>query len=179
MALFSVGINSNKVRKRKTSYPSIVCLPIPTEYRSFEYRRAILSDVTKCTLCPSSDNPLKPETPVGPTSGAIGHSYEYLTKAVDPNDDQIMYIWDWNGDMIPDEWTGFYDSNTIITTSHIWTKQDNYIIRVKARDTDGLESVWSDPLSITMPRNKLIHNPILKFLQNHPYLFPILQLILQ
>jgi hypothetical protein len=27
-------------------------------------------------------------------------------------------------------------------------------VRVKARDVFGLESVWSDPLSITMPKNK-------------------------
>ena len=131
------------------------------------------------TSYPGPDNPSKPETPAGPTSGTIEHLYEYLTKAVDPNDDQIMYIWDWNGDMIPDEWTGFYDSNVNITTSHTWTKQDSYEIRVKARDTDGLESVWSDPLSVTMPRNKAINTPFLKFLQNHPHLFPILQQILQ
>jgi len=131
------------------------------------------------TSYPGPDNPLKPETPAGPTSGTIEHSYEYLTKAVDPNDDQIMYIWDWNGDMIPDEWTGFYDSNVNITTPHTWTKQDSYEIRVKARDTDGLESVWSDPLSVTMPRIKAINTPFINFLQQHPNLFPILRLLLQ
>ncbi|MCK4365897.1 MAG: hypothetical protein KAW45_07590 [Thermoplasmatales archaeon] len=131
------------------------------------------------TSYPGPDNPLKPETPAGPTSGTIGHSYEYLTKAVDPNDDQIMYIWDWNGDMIPDEWTGFYDSDINITTSHTWTKQGSYEIRAKARDTDGLESVWSDPLPVTMPRNRVVNRPFLKFLQNHPHMFPILQRLLQ
>jgi hypothetical protein len=130
------------------------------------------------TSYPSPDNPLKPEAPVGPTSGAIGHSYEYLTKAVDPNDDQIMYIWDWNGDMIPDEWTGFYDSDVNITTSHTWAKQDSYEIRVKARDADGLESVWSDPLPVTMPRNRAMNTPFLRFLQYYPYMFPLLRLLL-
>jgi hypothetical protein len=131
------------------------------------------------TSYPGPDNPLKPETPAGPTSGTIGHSYEYLTKTVDPNDDQIMYIWDWNGDMIPDEWTGFYDPDINITTSHTWTKQGSYEIRVKARDTDGLESVWSDPLPITMPRNRAIQTPFLNFLQNFLQQYPILYQLLQ
>jgi hypothetical protein len=90
-----------------------------------------------------------------------------------------MYIWDWNGDMIPDEWTGFYDPDINITTSHTWTKQGSYEIRVKARDTDGLESVWSDPLPITMPRNRAIQTPFLNFLQNFLQQYPILYQLLQ
>jgi hypothetical protein len=90
-----------------------------------------------------------------------------------------MYIWDWNGDMIPDEWTGFYDSDINIITSHTWTKQGSYEIRAKARDADGLESVWSDPLPVTMPRNRAMNTPFLRFLQYHPYMFPILRLLLQ
>lgn len=105
------------------------------------------------TSYPSPDNPLKPDTPSGETNGQIGQSYDYSTKAIDPNDDQIKYGWDWDGDLIPDEWTGWYDSDVAITASHTWTEQGNYDIRVKARDTNGLESEWSDPLPVTMPVN--------------------------
>ena len=131
------------------------------------------------TSYPGPDNPSKPETPLGPITGKIKHPYESQTKAVDPNNNQIMYIWDWNGDMIPDEWTGFYDSDVNITTSHTWTKQGSYEIRVKARDADGLESVWSDPLPVTMPRNRGMNTPFLRLLQYYPYMFPMMRLLLQ
>lgn len=131
------------------------------------------------TSYPTPNSPSKPETPSGPTSGGIGQTYDYTTKAIDPDDDQIKYGWDWNGDMIPDEWTGWYDSDVTITTSHIWTEPGNYEIRVKARDGDGLESEWSDPLPVVIPRDRVVNRPFLRFLQNHPNLFPVLQRLLQ
>jgi hypothetical protein len=132
------------------------------------------------TSYPSPDNPLKPETPSGETNGKTGKTYEYTTKAVDPNGDQIKYAWDWDGDMIPDELTGLYNSDVTITTEHAWDKDGTYYIRVRARDTTGLESEWSDPLTVTMPRNRAyINRPLLNFLQYHPYLFPLLRLLLQ
>jgi len=105
------------------------------------------------TNYPSPDNPQKPEKPSGPMSGNIGETYIYTTRAIDPNNDQIKYGWDWDGDMITDEWTSLYDSNISINTSHTWNQQGTYNIRVKARDTNGKESVWSDPLPVTMPVN--------------------------
>jgi len=131
------------------------------------------------TSYPSSDNPLKPETPSGPSIGNIGVTHSFTTKAIDPNGDQIKYCWDWDGDLVPDEWTGFYDSDIEITTSHVWTEQGDYEIRVKARDGSGLEGIWSDPLPITLPRNRAINTPFLNFLQNFLQQYPILYQILQ
>ena len=123
------------------------------------------------TSYPSPDSPLKPDTPSGETNGQIGQSYDYTTKAIDPNGDQIKYGWDWDGDLIPDEWTGWYDSDVAITTSHTWTQQGNYDIRVKARDTSGLESEWSDPLPVSMPVNQnnvaSQHSLIVNSMQNN------------
>jgi hypothetical protein len=39
--------------------------------------------------------------------------------------------------------------------SHIWNTQGSYSIKVKAKDASGAESVWSDPLPVSMPR---VHN---------------------
>jgi len=123
------------------------------------------------TSYPSPDSPLKPDTPNGETNGQIGQSYDYTTKAIDPNGDQIKYGWDWDGDLIPDEWTGWYDSDVTITTSHTWTQQGNYDIRVKARDTSGLESEWSYPLPVSMPVNQnnvaSQHSSIINSMQNN------------
>ena len=52
------------------------------------------------------------------------------------------------------------NSGTGTTDSHIWETIGSYPIKVKAKDdpngdgdlSDGLESVWSDSLPISMPR---------------------------
>jgi hypothetical protein len=65
--------------------------------------------------------------------------------------------------------------------------QGSYSIKAKAKDdpngdgdlSDGTESVWSDPLSVSMPKNKpYINTPFLSFLENHPHLFPLLRQLL-
>jgi len=98
-----------------------------------------------------NDPPNKPNKPSGPTRGKVGKSYTYTTSATDPNGDKIQsYGWDWDGDGKVDEWT------TSATATHKWDKKGTYQIRVKVRDEYGAESEWSDPLPVTMPKNKVL-----------------------
>ena len=97
--------------------------------------------------------PSVPQKPSGPTEGKIGESYTYSTSTVDPNADKIKYGWDWNGDEAVDEWTDYYDSGEIVESSHSWAEMNFYDIRVKAQDEHGLESEWSEPLSVKMPKS--------------------------
>jgi hypothetical protein len=122
--------------------------------------------------------PNKPSTPVGPPSGKIGEEYTYSSSTTDPDNDQIYYRFDW-GDGTDSGWLGPYESGEVCEASHIWTVKGNFEIKVRAKDTNDLVSDWSDPLSVTMPRNKAINRPFLNFLQNHPYLFTILRLLIQ
>jgi len=128
----------------------------------------------------SSRSPDKPVTPSGRLTGRAGNEYNYTTAAIDPDGDQVQYGWDWDGDLAVDEWTPFYNSGDPVKTFHSWDKVGNYMIRVKAKDVHGTESEWSDPLSISMPKNEIIsiNLLIMQFLENHPNLFPILQQIL-
>ena len=129
--------------------------------------------------CSGNNPPNKPSKPDGSTSGKVGTSYSYSTSTTDPDGDNIRYGWDWDGDGIVDEWTSFYESGETITTLHTWTKKGAYNVRVKAQDEDGLESEWSDPLSVTMPKNKeLAIPPLLRFLERHPGMFPMLRQLL-
>jgi hypothetical protein len=51
-------------------------------------------------------------------------------------------------------------------------------VKVKAKDEYDAESGWSDPLSISMPKNKpYINTPFLQFLENHLHMFPLLRKI--
>jgi len=122
--------------------------------------------------------PEKPVKPSGPNSGKCGELYTFSTSTVDLYGDDIYYRWDW-GDGDFSDWLGPYESGETIESSHIWVKQGIHSVKVKAKDIYGCMSVWSDPLIVTMPRNIEINRPILDFLQNHPYLFPILQKIIQ
>ena len=117
-----------------------------------------------------------PEKPTidGPITGEPGVSYEYTFTTTDPDDDQLYYYVDW-GDTSVQDWFGPFDSGENATASHSWS-QGNYEIKVKAKDTSGFESVWSDPFPITMPRDKAINNPFLSMLLER---FPLLQKLLQ
>ena len=128
--------------------------------------------------------PNKP-TITGPSSGKAGNSYSYSTSTTDPNGDQIYYWFDWD-DGTTSGWKGPYNSGQIASASHIWSAQGSYIIKVKAKDdpngdgdlSDGTESVWSDPLPISMPKNKAVNLLFLRFLEEHPHIFPMLRHIL-
>lgn len=112
----------------------------------------------------SGNPPNKPSRPNGPTSGKTGTPYTYSTSTTDPDGDRVKYGWDWNGDMAVDEWTSYYKSGEAVGTSHKWDEQGSYEIRVKAQDEEGLESEWSDPLPVTMPKDKNGGNSIISLL---------------
>ncbi|MEA2054192.1 MAG: C25 family cysteine peptidase [Candidatus Thermoplasmatota archaeon] len=94
--------------------------------------------------------PNKPEKPTGPTSGKRWKEYGYTTSSVDPDGDQIYYMFDW-GDGTNTGWIGPYDSGGEVNASHTWDKRGNYEIKVKAMDLYGAESAWSDPLEVSTP----------------------------
>jgi hypothetical protein len=99
--------------------------------------------------------PNTPSTPSGQSSGTVGVSYTYSTSADDPDGDQVWYKWDWGNEV--SDWDGPYNSGDPVTTSHTWTAEGTYAVKVKAKDTSDAESVWSDPLSVTMPKNKMFY----------------------
>ena len=119
--------------------------------------------------------PNKPSKPSGQINGKVGTSYTYSSTTTDPDGNQIYYWFDW-GDTTNSGWVGPYASGATGSASHTWTSQGNYNVKVKAKDDPhAAESIWSDPLTVTMPRNKVINTPFLNFLENHPNLFPILR----
>ncbi len=120
-----------------------------------------------------------PNKPIvnGPIKGKPGVEYSYTAVSTDPNCDEIFYIWNW-GDGSYSSWLGPYDSGEVINATHSWS-QGMYNITVKAKDIHGLESKWSEPLIVTMPRDKSINNLFLRFFENYPFLYQLLQLMLQ
>lgn len=103
----------------------------------------------------NSETPSKPLQPEGTSNGKYGNEYYYSTSSTDPNGDNLFYLFEWD-DLSVEEWLGPFESGEVINISHIWGIKGEYNIRVKAKDTEGYESEWSDPLVVSMPKNKSI-----------------------
>jgi len=103
-------------------------------------------------ICEGDSNgpPDIPTIPSGETEGYHGTSYTFHTSALDPEDDDIKYGWDWNGDGTVDKWTDFYFSGVTVYAANTWVAPGNYNIKVKAKDEHGAESGWSTPLTVNM-----------------------------
>jgi hypothetical protein len=96
---------------------------------------------------PVNHPPSTPIKPSGPTVGVTNRSYVYITTATDPDNDLLFYFWDW-GDGTAGEWIGPYGSGLLSAASHRWARSGTYLVKVKVKDGHGLESSWSDPVSV-------------------------------
>ncbi|HVQ00895.1 MAG TPA: C25 family cysteine peptidase [Candidatus Thermoplasmatota archaeon] len=92
--------------------------------------------------------PMIPETPVGPSTGQIGVKYSFTVSATDAENDDVYYMVSW-GDEVSD-WLGPSSSGVPVSFTHAWNVPGTYNITVKAKDSKGSESGWSQPALITI-----------------------------
>ena len=96
--------------------------------------------------------PYKPVKPSGKINGNIRNEYEYNTYTIDPDNDQIFYMWNWSDEI--SNWEGPYDSGVSITVKHKFEYKGSYEIRVKSKDIYDNESPWSEPLIVSMSKKR-------------------------
>jgi hypothetical protein len=106
-------------------------------------------------FCFGGDNhlPDAPLPPLGPTQGSVKVSYTFSTVTTDFDGNAVRYGWDWNNDLVVDEWTNLYETypqQEYVYTSHIWNNPGYYEVRVKAKDVNGGEGNWSAPLVVSI-----------------------------
>jgi hypothetical protein len=111
-------------------------------------------------LVSTSDPPETPLKPNGPTHGVRYVDYAYTTSSTDPNGDEIYYMFSW-GDGTSSEWLGPYSSGQTIAGFHQWSAIGNYSIKVRARDSNGATSHWSDSLLVSIVLNDPPNTPIM------------------
>jgi len=108
-------------------------------------------------LCTNFDYPENnaPNIPLldGPTNGDPREEIEYTISTTDPNGEDVYYKIDW-GDGACSGWLGPNASGEVVTVKHTWGKKAIYKIRVKAKDENGYQTAWSNPLPVTMPVNQ-------------------------
>jgi hypothetical protein len=124
-----------------------------------EYWSGLLIDDVEVRQIVDNQDPLTPETPSGPTFLRAGVSYDFSTRTTDPNEDTVRFGWDWDGDDIVDEVTGFVNSGELVTTSHVWTTEGIYNIKVKAEDERGAMSDYSESLTVNVLTNPPPNTP--------------------
>jgi PKD domain len=137
------------------------------------------SDALSVKINTSNNPPNKPAKPSGNGKGKIKVEYTYTTSTTDPDGDQVYYLFDW-GDGTNSSWVGPYAPGATGSAKHTWTVKGSYQIKVKAKDTNGAESPWSDPLSITMPISINIQGLqfLGRLLERFPNALPILRQLL-
>ncbi len=150
-----------------------------TDYNIAENTLFVGRNYPSCIILPEiqkpySNPPLKPETPIGPSSGRYGKEIAYEVNAVDPDGDQVYVLFDWGDDSNPG-WIGPYNSGEQIYVSHTWygLDENEYDIMVKAKDINDAQSDWSEPLQVTLPKTHF--NPFQQFLERLISLFPFLE----
>uniref|UniRef100_A0A7C6A8F3 PKD domain-containing protein n=1 Tax=candidate division WOR-3 bacterium TaxID=2052148 RepID=A0A7C6A8F3_UNCW3 len=103
--------------------------------------------------------PNKPTITSGPSTGAVGMTYDFTTSTTDPYGDDIAYQFNW-GDNTQSDWSGFVRSGEPITLSKSWSSAGTYLVKARAKNTHGIASAWSDPHSITIVTNNPPNKPM-------------------
>ena len=116
------------------------------DYKTLEEWQSFNDPSTRITKV--SDTPNTPEKISGPISGEIGKEYTYTTSTTDLNGDLIKYCFDWGDSTVT--WTEQLNSGDNASLNHTWEKPGIYAIKVKARDEYGLDSEWSESLSVNI-----------------------------
>ena len=136
------------------------------------------ADATLTKFAPfDNEQPDKPDKPAGKTRIKLDTEYTYKTSTSDLDGDQLYYKWNW-GDGNESGWLGPYNSGDDCEASHIWIESGNYSIIVMAKDTNGGESEWSEPLNIN-PRTRASHDILLlRLLERFQSVYQFIQQLL-
>ena len=138
-------------------------------FRWAYYETNLFGDPNLRIKDPLEQAPNKPLRPSGPLNGKINEKHTYSTSTTDPQDSQLWYLFDW-GDGENSGWVGPFESGEIGSASYSWSEKGNYEIKVKAKNENDIQSEWSDPLSVSMPKNVQMSNMklslILQFFSN-------------
>jgi len=100
--------------------------------------------------------PNRPSKPEGPRTAKPGQELTYTTVATDPDGDELYYHWYWG-----DGYTkiGPLESGETCKASHIYTEEGTYTLEVGVMDEHDLGGGLSDPLLITISKNKEFLKP--------------------
>ena len=125
----------------------------------------------------SFDWPPSIPTIEGLTKGTAGVEYNFTFTAIDSDgNNDIYYYIDW-GDGANSGWLGPFDAGISCIDSHIWNRNGEYRIKVRAKDANGLVSEWSQSFVVGITKNRMKDTEFTRLLYRCPQVFPLAQLI--
>jgi len=132
------------------------------------------SESTDITI--TNNAPAKPNPPEGKTNVNVKNANTYTAVSTDPDGHNVRYLFDWGDGKT--SYSQYVESGETGSASHRWDSQGNYQIKVKAEDQYGEESEWSDPIAISVPKNKIYRFNLLDLLQrNKEFYEPFIKLL--
>ena len=119
--------------------------------------------------------PPNPPVIVGPTNGKIGEHQLYSITVTDPDEDNKLLKLEVDfGDGIVQEDCGCYtpwENGEVIQMEHVWKRGGTYEVTGRVANEYNEWSQWSEPITVTMPKNKLtFKNLIIKIIDLFPNL---------
>ena len=121
-----------------------------TQRRSLLLPLSLLAVLAAVAGCPKKA-PARPEKPKGRAQVAISSPAAYSSVTTDPNRDSVLYVFDW-GDGLADT-TELLPSDETAFAAHAWASIDVFAVRVRAQDSKGHWSGWSEALSVSVTVN--------------------------
>jgi len=107
----------------------------------------------------------------------MGEEQEFTMLSTDPDGEKIRYYIDW-GDGAFEE-SIKVESGKEFTAAHTWNSRGDKKIQVIAVDENEIHSPISDPLSITMSKNKAINRPLIRLFELFPNVLSLFQRLLK
>ncbi|MCX7732821.1 MAG: PQQ-binding-like beta-propeller repeat protein [candidate division WOR-3 bacterium] len=107
----------------------------------------IIAGLLIFTGCPKP--PLQPETPRGSEIVFQNTVYSCTTVTSDPAGLKVAYQFDW-GDGVRSEWSSWVEGGTPYADTHTYVQSGEVSIMVRAKNTKGKISSWSEPLVVNV-----------------------------
>lgn len=95
----------------------------------------------------SLNAPSKPASPQGQNSGVIFTNISFSTFSTDGDNHELFYQWNLGNNQLS-SWIGPFEEGKKIEIPLQWTQPGFYNISVRAKDSSGMESDWSDPIQV-------------------------------
>ena len=103
--------------------------------------------------CKKNNQPDKPATPSGFSTGSINIVYTFTSFSADPDGDSVAIRFFWmDGDT--SVWSHWGTSGDSFSMSHSWQDTGVFLIKAQAKDIKGATSNWSDAHSIRIVSNQ-------------------------
>jgi uncharacterized protein len=85
-----------------------------------------------------------------------GDTQQFNVNTFDVQTDTVYYFFEW-GDETNSGWMGPFNSNEQSSIYHVWNEKGIYTVKVKARDSTGALSQWSEEIEIQLPFERKIN----------------------